>query len=111
MTVSPELAAAAIEFARVRGWERFHNPKNLAMALTVEAAELLECFQWLTAEESDSIKPEGLEPIADEIADVQIYLLMMANRLGMDIGKAVEAKMVKNGVKYPVGAQSKWEKD
>ncbi len=90
------------EFASERDWEQFHSPKNLAMALNVEAGELLEHFQWLTEDESQQLDDARLTEIADEIADVQVYLIRLADRLNVDIPKSVAAKMVKNGEKYPV---------
>ncbi len=95
------LTADLREFAKARGWERFHAPKNLVMALSVEVAELLEHFQWLTPEESDSLGETKRAEVADEIADVQIYLLELADRLSVDVGEAVRGKMGKNAVKYP----------
>lgn len=89
-------------FAQARDWEQFHSPKNLAMALSVEAAELLECFQWLTETQSQAISGEKLEAIADEIADVQLYLIRLADVLGVDIIAAATRKIAKNGAKYPV---------
>lgn len=89
-------------FAQERDWEQFHSPKNLAMALSVEAAELLECFQWLTEGESKAVSGEKLAAIADEIADVQLYLIRLADRLGVDIIEAATQKIVKNEAKYPV---------
>lgn len=89
-------------FAQARDWEQFHSPKNLAMALSVEAAELLECFQWLTEEQSKAVSGEKLAAIADEIADVQLYLIRLADQLGVDILAAATQKMAKNAAKYPV---------
>jgi dCTP diphosphatase len=89
------------EFAAARDWERFHSPKNLAMALSVEVAELLEQFQWLTEAQSATPDPQTLAAITDEVADVQIYLLRLADRLGIEVGHAVQAKIVKNDRKYP----------
>ena len=88
-------------FVSERDWQQFHTPKNLAMALSVEASELLEHFQWLTAEESEALSEDTRNAVADEIADVQIYLLMLADRLGINIEEAVGIKIVKNGKKYP----------
>ncbi len=92
------------EFAWERDWERFHSPKNLAAALAVEAAELLEPFQWLTEEESRRLaeSPDEFAQVEEEIADVLIYLLRLADQLDIDLERAVEAKMLKNGEKYPV---------
>ena len=89
------------DFAAQRDWDQFHSPKNLAMALAVEAAELLEHFQWLSEEQSAGLTPEQLAPVADEIADVQLYLVRLADRLGVDIPTAVAKKTKKNEAKYP----------
>jgi len=98
-------------FVRERGWERFHTPKNLSMALLVEASELLELFQWLTPEESDALSEAQLAAVVDEIADVQIYLLQLADLLGVDLAAAVRAKMVKNAAKYPMGERAAFERE
>lgn len=89
------------DFADERDWNQFHSPKNLAMALSVEAAELLEHFQWLTEAESRSGESVDIEAVAAEIADIQIYLAMIAGKLDVDIAKAVEVKIESNAVKYP----------
>jgi len=89
------------QFATERDWERFHSPKNLAMALSVEAAELLEHFQWLTEQQSYNIGDETRREAAAEIADIQIYLAMIADQIGVDIEVAVEEKIARNAVKYP----------
>jgi len=96
-SISRTLAAFAVE----RDWEQFHSPKNLAMALAVEAAELLEHFQWLTERESSHLDSEKVREIEEEAADIQIYLLMIADKLGIDLIRAVEAKIEKNRAKYP----------
>ena len=92
------------EFARERDWEQFHSPKNLAAALAVEAAELLEPFQWLKEEESRMLaeNPADYARVEEEIADVMIYLLRLADQLDIDLERAVEEKMRKNEEKYPV---------
>ncbi|OQX18929.1 MAG: hypothetical protein BWK76_06095 [Desulfobulbaceae bacterium A2] len=95
------LALDLREFATVRDWERFHSPKNLAMALIVEAAELVEHFQWQDAAESLTLLPEQRQGVADEVADVLIYLVRLADRLDIDIPLAVQDKMRRNGIKYP----------
>lgn len=92
------------EFVSARDWHRFHTPKNLAMALAIEAAELMEHFQWLTPEQSRRIadQPERRDAVAEELADVMCYALAMANELGIDVASAVSRKMAKNAAKYPV---------
>lgn len=97
-----ELRGRVLRFVAERDWERFHSPKNLAMALSVEASELLEVFQWLTEEQSREAAPEVRERAADEIADVLIYLVQMSHRLGIDPIAAAHAKIGKNALKYPV---------
>lgn len=89
------------QFCAARGWHAYHNPKNLAMALIVEAAELVEHFQWATPEESLALDERKRSEVADEIADVLIYLTELADVLGIDPMQAARAKIVKNAVKYP----------
>ena len=89
-------------FADQRDWEQFHSPKNLAMALSVEVAELLEHFQWLSEGESRNLSPASRNEVAQEIADVQIYLVRLADKLGIDILQAAEAKIQENEAKYPI---------
>ena len=89
------------EFASERDWDQFHSPKNLAMALIVEAAELVEHFQWLTEDQSQTLPPEKLAEVEQEIADIQIYLIRLADKLGVDMEKAVNAKIELNEKKYP----------
>ncbi len=89
-------------FADERDWERFHSAKNLSMALSVEAAELLEHFQWLTETQSLSANSVDRSAVAKEIADIQIYLVMLADKLGVDIERAVHEKIDENANKYPV---------
>ena len=96
-----ELTRALRRFAAERDWERYHSPKNLAAALIVEAAELLEHFQWLTPEQSGDLPPATRQEVAREIADVLIYLTRLADRLGIDMLAAASEKMVLNGRKYP----------
>lgn len=88
-------------FARARDWEQFHSPKNLATALIVEAAELLEHFQWLSEEASAQLAPEQLRAVEEEIADVFIYLVRLADRLEVDLFEAAARKIEKNEQKYP----------
>ena len=89
------------EFASARDWDQFHSPKNLSMALSVEVSELVECFQWLTEEQSNSLSADQLASVADEIADIQLYLIRLADKVGVDISAAVEQKIKKNETKYP----------
>ena len=89
------------DFAAARGWRAYHTPKNLAMALIVEAAELVEHFQWATPEESRALSPDKLGEVQDEMADVLIYLVELADVLGVDLIAAARAKIVKNARKYP----------
>lgn len=101
MTDFEQIRQSVEQFAKERDWDQFHSPKNLAMALSVEVAELLETFQWLTEEQSRKLTPEQSVAAAHEIADVQVYLVRLADKLGIDIGSAVEAKMRINAAKYP----------
>ena len=98
-----ELRRVVREFVNERDWNQFHSPKNLSMALTIEAAELMEHFQWISMEESRQVAgdPEKLEPVREEIADVLCYVLALANELDLDLSHAVRDKMVKNRRKYP----------
>lgn len=100
------LRQAMAEFAAARNWEQFHSPKNLVMALSVEVAELMEHFQWLTLDEAQSLDEDTLAMVGEEIADVQIYLVRLADKLGIDILSACADKMVKNAEKYPVDKAS-----
>ena len=90
------------EFAAARAWDRYHTPKNLAMALSVEAAELVEPFQWLTPEESGSLDPDKLEAVRQEIADGLIYLTRLADVLEIDPLQAAADKLELNARRYPV---------
>ncbi|MBK6322421.1 nucleotide pyrophosphohydrolase [Candidatus Aalborgicola defluviihabitans] len=89
-------------FAAERDWAQFHSPKNLASALSVEAAELLEHFQWLTEVQSQSLMPDKTAEVAAEAADVFLYLLQLCDKLGIDLIAAAQAKMLVNARKYPV---------
>jgi NTP pyrophosphatase (non-canonical NTP hydrolase) len=95
------LKLALRDFAAARDWRSFHTPKNLAMAMIVEAAELVEHFQWATPEESLSPPPEKLAEIRDEVADTLIYLVELADVLGIDLIAASRDKIAKNALKYP----------
>lgn len=96
------------EFAAARGWEPFHTPKNLAVALSVEAAELVEIFQWLTPEQSAKVmeKPDTAHRVADEVADVLAYLLQFCEVLGVDVLDALAAKIDRNELRFPVPGAS-----
>ena len=89
-------------FAAEREWERFDSPKNLAMALSVEAAELLEVFQWMSDADSRSLAPDAKAAASEEVADVLLYLILLCDGLGIDPVAAAERKMVENARKYPV---------
>ncbi|MBN1236944.1 MAG: nucleotide pyrophosphohydrolase [Gammaproteobacteria bacterium] len=96
-----ELQRRLREFAAERDWDRFHSPKNLSMALAVEAAELVEQFQWLTEEQSARLDPERLANVRLELADVFLYLLRLADKLDVDLLRAAADKMELNAAKYP----------
>ena len=96
-----DLRSAINAFIQERDWEQFHSPKNLAMALSVEVAEIVEHFQWLTEEDSKNLPPGKLAEVREEIGDVMIYLTELADKLGIDPVEAAKAKMRINGQKYP----------
>ena len=102
-TTVTDLKALVRQFVEERAWQPFHSPKNLAMGIAVEAAELMECFLWLDlpASHEAANDPKNREAIADEMADVFCYLLNLSNVIGIDLSEALRAKMVKNAVKYP----------
>jgi dCTP diphosphatase len=91
-------------FVDERDWRQFHSPKNLSMSLAIEAAELMEHFQWIEAGESRAISSDAvkLAEVGEEIADVLCYVLALANELNIDLATALRDKMIKNAVKYPV---------
>jgi NTP pyrophosphatase (non-canonical NTP hydrolase) len=97
------LTTAIRDFASQRDWTRFHTPKNLAMALSVEVAEVSELLQWLTPEESERLvaTPKGRADLEDELADVTIYLLRLADVLGIDVISAANAKLERNERRFP----------
>jgi NTP pyrophosphatase (non-canonical NTP hydrolase) len=99
-----DLALELRRFAGERDWEVYHTPKNLASALIVEAAELLEHFQWLSQEESRNLTTATREAVAHEIADVLIYLTRLADQLGIDMLAAAAEKMALNALKYPASS-------
>jgi dCTP diphosphatase len=88
-------------FAAERDWEQFHSPKNLAMALSVEAAELLEHFQWLNEEQSRRLPPDALAAVNEEVADILLYLIRISDKLGIDLITAANKKIETNARKYP----------
>lgn len=98
------LAEELEQFAEARNWAQFHSPKNLAMALAGETGELVEIFQWMTEEQSKTAahQPETARAVRDELADVLMYVVRLADRLGVDLNEAVHYKLQLNGQKYPV---------
>jgi dCTP diphosphatase len=90
------------KFVHERDWEQFHNHKDLAVSLALEAAEVLEHFQWKKPEEVEAHAKNGKDEIADELADVACYLFELADNLGIDLSKAIEVKLTKNALKYPI---------
>jgi len=102
MTNLEALRQRLAEFAAMRDWDQFHSPKNLAMALIAEAAELVEHFQWLSEEQSRQLSPEKKQAVSHEIADILIYLIRIADKLDIDLITAAEAKIQINETRYPV---------
>jgi dCTP diphosphatase len=102
-TTLAELRGLVREFVQERDWRQFHSPKNLSMSLAIEAAELMEHFQWIDVPESREAgkDPARLGAIGEELADVLCYALAMANELGLDVATIVREKMLKNAIKYP----------
>jgi dCTP diphosphatase len=102
-TTIAELRKIIADFVAERDWSQFHSPKNVSMALAIEAAELMEHFQWLTTEASRELTedPEKLATIGEELADVIGYSFALANELGIDVSDAIRNKMIKNIQKYP----------
>lgn len=89
------------QFVVERDWDQLHSPKNLSMALIVEAAEMVEHFQWLTEEQSCKLSPEKLAEVELELADIQIYLISLAEKLQLDVVAAVDKKLALNAARYP----------
>ena len=98
-----ELKDIVTRFVDARDWSQFHSPKNLSMALAIEASELMEHVQWITPEASRKIDddPAKLQDVSEELADILCYVLAVAVELGIDLDDALRAKMVKNEIKYP----------
>jgi NTP pyrophosphatase (non-canonical NTP hydrolase) len=103
ITTVNDLRDVVRRFVGERDWGQFHSPKNLSMSLAIEAAELMEHFQWIDIAESRRVKddPGKIADVRDEVADVLCYLLALANELNIDLATAIRDKMVKNAVKYP----------
>ena len=103
-TTIAQLKGMIERFVNERDWQQFHAPKNLSMALAIEAAELMEHFQWIGVEASRRLRddPEKLAAAGEELADVICYALALANELGLDVSQTMQAKMQKNRKKYPV---------
>ncbi|HEX7375443.1 MAG TPA: nucleotide pyrophosphohydrolase [Steroidobacteraceae bacterium] len=97
-----ELRDTLRAFAAARDWDQFHSPRNLATALSVEAAELLEPFQWLTDEQSRHLPPERHAAVREELADVLLYLVRLADKLEVDLAAAARDKIARNADKYPI---------
>jgi len=97
-----ELTKKIRQFRDERDWAQFHNPKELAAAIAIEAAELQEIFLWKNYPETDATTVEKSEAVADEIADIAVYLFELADNLGLSLGDAILAKMLKNAAKYPI---------
>ena len=95
------LQAKIRDFVNQRDWGQYHSPKNLSMALSVEASELVEIFQWLSEEQSANLDTTKLAQVKDELADIYYYLLRLADVLDLDLNQALAAKMEKNKQKYP----------
>ena len=102
-TTMGDLRQMVRSFVDNRDWRQFHAPKNISMALAIEAAELMEHFQWMTVPESRAVPddPERLAAVGEELADVMCYAMALANELDIDIASTMRAKMVKNEAKYP----------
>lgn len=107
-----ELTRAVLRFRDERDWKQFHNPKDVALSLMLEAGELLELFQWQDAAQVAETARARKAELADELADVLCYTLLMAHELGIDLAEALPAKLAKNAIKYPVdkarGSSSKY---
>ena len=101
-TFFQQLSTDIEAFVSARDWHQFHSPKNLSMALSVEAAELVEHFQWLTPDQSEDLSGDQCQAVGEELADILIYTLMVALRLGIDLEQATVNKMKQNRDKYPV---------
>jgi len=103
-TTVADLRTVVRQFVAEREWQPFHSPKNLSASIAIEAAELMEIFQWLTPEESQETAhdPSTLRHVREELADVLIYCIALANALDVDLSESVRDKMAANATKYPV---------
>jgi dCTP diphosphatase len=90
------------KFSEDRNWDKFHTPKNLTMALSVEVAELVEIFQWLSQEESSNLNEDDLQSVKEELADILIYLIRIADKFNIDLEESVDEKILVNEQKYPI---------
>jgi dCTP diphosphatase len=97
-----DLQKAVVKFRDARDWKQFHNPKDMALSLTLEAAEVMEHFQWKSPKEIETYLETHTTDVAEEIADVLYWVLLMSNDLKIDINKAFTAKLAKNAAKYPI---------
>jgi len=106
----PKIQSRLKEFASERDWDQYHSPKNLSMALSVEASELMEIFQWVGAEESRKVveHPDKLVQVEAEIADICIYAIRLADVIGIDLETAIDQKIDQNIEKYPPSANRHW---
>lgn len=104
-TTVAQLKDLVERFVAERRWEPFHDPKNLSASIAIEAAELMEHFQWLRTDQLAEVKddPEKMGLIAEELADITAYVVSFASTMGIDLAAALEDKMKKNAVKYPAG--------
>ncbi len=103
-TTVGDLREAVQKFVSARKWEGFHNPKNLAMSIAIEAAEIMEHFQWITIDEGRELMKgdEARAEVADELADVMIYCLSFANATGIDVSEAILKKLARNEGRFPI---------
>ena len=114
MSEIKEITGKIIKFRDERDWMQFHDPKNMAISIILEASELLEHFQWKTKEEVEKYIIQNKAEIKDEIADIALYLFELADNLGISLASAMEEKLKKNGMKYPIekakGKHTKYNK-
>ena len=102
MSELEEIKLRLRKFAAQRDWDQFHSPKNLSMALSAEVAEIVEHFQWLTEQQSNNLPRDKLEEVETELADTLIYLIRLADKLGIDLLAAAQRKIDVNARKYPI---------